>query len=229
MLSEEDRTRRLLKKMLALARLEAGPPLPAEALRHLFDRFYRVDASRTRQTGGVGLGLAIARTLVQRHGGDIGVQSAATGTTFTIHLPERVAQQRAGGRRGTSCPERALLAAWPAMVLTRQAWLGRPAREGSARSLCCGEGAAGQLVIQSAQPQAFREAGEGSRAPSSWRTHPSKSRRRGRAGAAGAPFAAPQGWGFRPYGGRTPHACRIHWTRRMSAQCSRRQTRSRRG
>jgi heavy metal sensor kinase len=67
---------------------DSGPGIPAEHLPHLFDRFYRVDTSRARATGGVGLGLAIAQTIAQQHGGAIAVASyAGQGTIFTVTLP----------------------------------------------------------------------------------------------------------------------------------------------
>ncbi len=68
---------------------DSGPGIPAEHLPHVFDRFYRVDPSRSRTTGGVGLGLAIARQLVEAAGGRISVTSApGHGTTFVVTLPE---------------------------------------------------------------------------------------------------------------------------------------------
>lgn len=67
---------------------DSGPGIPADHLPHIFDRFYRVDASRSRTTGGVGLGLAIARQFVEASGGHISVDSPATGgTVFTVTLP----------------------------------------------------------------------------------------------------------------------------------------------
>jgi signal transduction histidine kinase len=54
----------------------------------VFDRFYRADASRSRNTGGSGLGLAISQQLVTAHGGTIRVASVlGHGTTFTVRLP----------------------------------------------------------------------------------------------------------------------------------------------
>jgi two-component system sensor histidine kinase SenX3 len=54
----------------------------------VFERFYRADEARNRQSGGAGLGLAIARELVMRHGGRISVESTeGAGSTFTIQLP----------------------------------------------------------------------------------------------------------------------------------------------
>lgn len=69
-----------------------GTPIPAEALPHLFERFYRADAARDRQTGGYGLGLAIAASIVQQHRGKISVDSSdEQGTVFTVTLPARSA------------------------------------------------------------------------------------------------------------------------------------------
>ena len=65
-----------------------GGDIPAEALPHLFDRFYRVDTSRSRDNGGAGLGLAIAMGIARRHGGDISIDSTpAAGTCVTVRLP----------------------------------------------------------------------------------------------------------------------------------------------
>ena len=60
---------------------------PAD-LPHVFDRFYRSDPSRTRSTGGAGLGLAICKAAVERAGGSISIASQPDqGTTVTVHLP----------------------------------------------------------------------------------------------------------------------------------------------
>lgn len=65
-----------------------GPGIPAGDLPHVFDRFYRVDGSRGRGTGGAGLGLAITRSIVEAHHGTIeAVSEPGAGSTFTIHLP----------------------------------------------------------------------------------------------------------------------------------------------
>ena len=77
---------------VAVAVHDTGTGIAPEHLPYVFDRFYRADKSRARQTGGAGLGLAIAKQLVIAHGGSISVESApGQGTTFTFTLP--VAQE----------------------------------------------------------------------------------------------------------------------------------------
>ena len=67
---------------------DTGEGIPAEDLPNIFERFYRVDKSRTRATGGSGLGLTIAKRLVEAHGGQIEVQSEpGRGSRFTFTLP----------------------------------------------------------------------------------------------------------------------------------------------
>ena len=72
----------------ALTVHNTGKPIPAEDQAHLFERFYRADAARGREKGGYGLGLSIAATIVERHGGKIAVHSAdGEGTAFSVTLP----------------------------------------------------------------------------------------------------------------------------------------------
>ena len=67
---------------------DTGEGIREEDLQHIFERFYRGEKSRNRGTGGAGLGLAIARGIVNAHGGDIKVESQiAKGTQFTFHIP----------------------------------------------------------------------------------------------------------------------------------------------
>lgn len=64
-----------------------GADIPAEELPALFDKFYRMDKARVSDTGGAGLGLAIAKEIVLLHGGRIGASSEEGLITFTIELP----------------------------------------------------------------------------------------------------------------------------------------------
>lgn len=67
---------------------DTGPGISAENLPHVFERFYRVDAARSREQGGSGLGLAIAHSLITAHGGTLEVSSEVDrGSTFTVTLP----------------------------------------------------------------------------------------------------------------------------------------------
>lgn len=66
-----------------------GPGIPSEAQDRVFERFYRVDRARSRETGGTGLGLAIVKHIVQVHGGEVWLKSApGQGTTFFFTLKQ---------------------------------------------------------------------------------------------------------------------------------------------
>jgi signal transduction histidine kinase len=83
---------------LAITVTDDGDGIAAEHLPHVFERFYRADAARNRDRGGAGIGLAIAKALIQAHRGDITAssQGPGTGTTCTITLP--IGPRGAGAR-----------------------------------------------------------------------------------------------------------------------------------
>lgn len=68
---------------------DTGEGIPAEDLPHVFERFYRVDTARDRDSGGTGVGLAISRAIARAHGGQLTAASGGpgTGATFTLRLP----------------------------------------------------------------------------------------------------------------------------------------------
>ena len=73
---------------LVFAVKDSGPGIAAEHLPRLSERFYRVDRSRSRETGGTGLGLAITKHVMQRHGGELRIESVlGQGSTFKLLLP----------------------------------------------------------------------------------------------------------------------------------------------
>jgi two-component system, OmpR family, phosphate regulon sensor histidine kinase PhoR len=76
---------------------DSGPGIAAEHLPRLSERFYRVDRSRSRETGGTGLGLAITKHVMQRHGGELRMESVVgQGSTFKLYLPySRVSSHQA--------------------------------------------------------------------------------------------------------------------------------------
>jgi signal transduction histidine kinase len=74
--------------LVSIAVTDTGMGIPEADLPHVFERFYRVDKSRSRAHGGAGLGLSIATSIVQNHGGRIIVNSKeGVGTTFEVLLP----------------------------------------------------------------------------------------------------------------------------------------------
>ena len=77
---------------IVLVVADHGPGVPAEALPHIFEPFYRVDASRTRDTGGFGLGLSLCQAIVRAHGGRITAAAAAGGgLAVTVEIPRQPA------------------------------------------------------------------------------------------------------------------------------------------
>jgi signal transduction histidine kinase len=83
---------------------DTGEGLERDELEKLFNRFYRVDKSRSRDTGGTGLGLSIAKAIVEAHGGSITAYSAGKhqGSCFTIELPEEVYSTVAASKNSAS-------------------------------------------------------------------------------------------------------------------------------
>jgi two-component system, OmpR family, phosphate regulon sensor histidine kinase PhoR len=89
---------------LEFAVRDSGPGIAPEHIPRLTERFYRVDRSRSRETGGTGLGLAIVKHVVQRHGAELAIDSApGAGSTFAVRFPaNRLRPARAPA--GTSEP-----------------------------------------------------------------------------------------------------------------------------
>jgi two-component system OmpR family sensor kinase len=73
---------------------DAGPGIPEDDRARVFDRFYRVDKARTRDRGGSGLGLAVARSLAKAHGGTVELTSEPGATVFTVTIPLGAASSR---------------------------------------------------------------------------------------------------------------------------------------
>ena len=70
-----------------IAARNEGLEIPEKELTNIFQKFYRLDQARSTRTGGAGLGLAIAREIVERHGGSIRAESDGRRTSFVIRLP----------------------------------------------------------------------------------------------------------------------------------------------
>jgi signal transduction histidine kinase len=69
---------------------DKGPGIPEADLTRIFERFYRVDKDRSRESGGTGLGLSIVRHLVELHGGTVQAANRRDGgAVFTVRLPRR--------------------------------------------------------------------------------------------------------------------------------------------
>ena len=77
------------EKNVIITFTDKGDPIPKEKLETIFEKFFRLDASRSTHTGGAGLGLAIAKEIVKAHEGDISVQSTPEETVFTVMLPQK--------------------------------------------------------------------------------------------------------------------------------------------
>ncbi|MFB4317377.1 sensor histidine kinase [Actinomadura sp. 21ATH] len=81
-------TRRCEDQHVEITVTDQGIGIPESELERIFERFYRVDPARSRQTGGTGLGLAIVKHVTTKHGGEVTVWSKeGSGSTFTIRLP----------------------------------------------------------------------------------------------------------------------------------------------
>ncbi len=83
------------ENQLTISVKDTGPGIASEHLPRLTERFYRVDQSRSRETGGTGLGLAITKHVMQRHGGELQIQSElGKGSSFNLIFPaSRIANQ----------------------------------------------------------------------------------------------------------------------------------------
>ena len=73
-------------EIVTVSVINYGYVIPADELPLIFNKFYRVEQSRSTNTGGTGLGLAISKNIVDMHGGTITVTSDLSGTVFTVKL-----------------------------------------------------------------------------------------------------------------------------------------------
>lgn len=84
---------------------DTGLGIPADSVPHVFDRFYRADKARARNTGGAGLGLAIVKAICSAHGGSINVNSTeGAGSVFTVELPLATASEDPESTTRTNVP-----------------------------------------------------------------------------------------------------------------------------
>jgi len=85
---------------ISLTVSDDGPGLAPEVAAHVFDRLYRGDPSRSRISGGSGLGLSISKSIVEAHDGTITLDtSIGTGTTFSIQLPTTRTDRKGDGMK----------------------------------------------------------------------------------------------------------------------------------
>ncbi len=84
---------------------DAGPGIPAEALEQVFEPFFRIEASRSRDTGGAGLGLSIARDIAQAHGGSIVLDNLAAGGLEVVLTLPRSLSEAPGAASAATTPQ----------------------------------------------------------------------------------------------------------------------------
>jgi len=72
---------------LRVSFVNSGAALGEDEIEHLFERFYRTDKSRSRETGGAGIGLAVVKELIEAHGGTVGVATEGDEIRFWFELP----------------------------------------------------------------------------------------------------------------------------------------------
>ena len=93
--------------MVTITISDTGIGIPAEQLPHIFDRFYQVDGSATRRHQGLGLGLALVRELITRHGGDVTATSdSGHGTTFVLRFPHALQDTQSNMGKPEEKPDR---------------------------------------------------------------------------------------------------------------------------
>lgn len=86
-------TAKQLGEKVVITVADDGEKIPAEAVKHLFERFYRVESSRNKATGGTGLGLAIVQSIVELHHGSVTARSDDQETAFVVTLPVKQVQK----------------------------------------------------------------------------------------------------------------------------------------
>lgn len=86
-------TAKQLGEKVVITVADDGEKIPAESVKHLFERFYRVESSRNKATGGTGLGLAIVQSIVELHHGSVTARSDDQETSFVVTLPVKQVQK----------------------------------------------------------------------------------------------------------------------------------------